>query len=504
MPLQLYNTLTRQKEDFKPLNPPNVSMYVCGPTVYNLLHVGNFRGPVVFNLLRNWLEERGYAVKYVLNFTDVDDKILQRAVEEGIPPHEVSEKYIREYKADFASLGLRPHDLNPKVTESMPAIIALIEKLIASGKAYVAGEGAGGPAAVGDGRDVLFAVRSFPEYGKLSGRKVDELQSGARVEVDGKKRDPLDFALWKAAKPGEASWPSPWGPGRPGWHIECSAMVCRHLGESIDIHGGGSDLMFPHHENEIAQSEAATAKPFVNTWIHWAMLNFGGQKMSKSLGNFTTMREFLRKNHAEIYKWMVLSVHHRHTADFSDEALDRAVAGLARVYSALATADSILGSKAVPSGVAKAGVVPDPAMMKLAEEAWKKISAALDDDLNTPEAFAAMFELIRQFNGQVKRGMKPTPALEGKAMVLKQFMHRFGRMLSLFMQPAAGFLRELDDRLLERKELKREDVQAIVDQRSAARAAKDFPASDKFRDQLNALGISVSDTPEGSFWEVTK
>lgn len=484
MVLKFYNTLTRQREEFRPLQPPQVKIYMCGPTVYNFLHVGNFRGPVVFNLLRNWLEEKGYVVTFGLNFTDVDDKIIEAAKLEGISASEVSEKYIREYKTDFQALGLRPHELNPKVTDSMSTIVDFIQNLINKDKAYVAGG------------DVYYAVRAFPEYGKLSGRKVDDLLSGARVEIGEHKRDPLDFALWKEAKSGEPSWESPWGPGRPGWHIECSAMVCQHLGEQIDIHGGGTDLMFPHHENEIAQSEGALGKRFVGTWIHWNMLNFGGQKMSKSLGNFTTMRDFLSKHHPEIYKWMILSVHHRTSADFSLDAVDRAITGLARVYSSLAVAEALL------QGAGE--VSPDPLLQKAAEEAWSKISEALDDDLGTPEAFAQLFEMIRLFNTQVKRGMKASPAVQGKALVFRDLIRRFGKLLSLFQEPPASFLVALDDRLLAAKGLHRQDIQALVDRRSEVRREKNFKASDELRDQLMGMGISVSDTPEGSFWEVTK
>lgn len=486
MSLKLYNTLTRQKEEFKPLQPPRVSMYMCGPTVYNYLHVGNFRGPVVFNLLRNWLEEKGYDVHFVLNFTDVDDKIIEAANTEQIPPGELSEKYIFEYKKDFAALGLRGHEANPKVTDSMPEIVDMIQSLIEQGRAYAA-----------DG-DVYYAVRSFPEYGKLSGRNVDDLLSGARVEVGEKKKDPLDFALWKAAKPGEPAWDSPWGAGRPGWHIECSAMACKHLGEQIDIHGGGTDLMFPHHENEIAQSEGALGKRFVGTWLHWNMLNFGGQKMSKSLGNFTTMRDFLSKHHPEIYKWMILSVHHRTSADFSLEAVDRAVGGLAKVYSALATAESLL------QGSSSATIALDPPLQKAAEETWARMADALDDDLATPEAFAALFEFVRLFNSQVRRGQKPTPALQGKAIAFKNLILRFGKLLSLFQQEPSQFLIELDDLLLKAKNLSRDEIQKVVDERTQVRAAKDFKRSDELRDQLLQMGIAVSDTPAGTYWEVAK
>ena len=486
MSIQLHNTLTRQKEVFKPIKPGHVSMYVCGPTVYNFLHVGNFRGPVVFNLLRNWFEHRGYKVTYALNFTDVDDKIIDRAKKEGVKAEAIAERYIEEYVKDFKSLGLKPHEINPKVTETMPEIIQMIQDLVKNEKAYVAGG------------DVWYSVRHFPDYGKLSGRKIDDLMAGARVEVNESKRDPADFALWKAAKDGETFWDSPWGKGRPGWHIECSAMVCKHLGPQIDIHGGGSDLMFPHHENEIAQSEGATNQHYVNTWLHWNMLNFGGQKMSKSLGNFTTMRDFLTRHHAEIYKWMILSVHYRHTADFSDEALDRAVGSLARIYSALAVAEDVL------KAAGNTAAADDAEFTKTSGELWATIEKALDDDLGTPEAFACVFEFVRKFNAQVKRGPKVTPAMAAKARIFRDFVVKFGMFLSLFQEPAPQFLQELDDLLLKAKNLSRADIDALIVQRNEARAQKNFARSDELRNQLTEMGVSVSDTPTGTHWEVTK
>lgn len=485
MALKLYNTLTRQKEEFKPLSPPEVKIYVCGPTVYNFLHVGNFRGPVVFNLLRNWLAQKGFKVICAMNFTDVDDKIIEAAKTSGTSPKELTEKYIAEYQTDFRKLGLEPHEFNPKVTETMDQIRTFIQTLETEGKAYVTGN------------DVYYSVRSFPEYGKLSGRKIDELRSGARVEVDERKRDPLDFALWKGAKPGEISWESAWGAGRPGWAIECSAMACHYLGEQIDIHGGGTDLMFPHHENEIAQSEGATHKRFVGTWMHWNMLNFSGQKMSKSLGNFTTMREFLEHHHPEIYKWMILSVHYRHTAEFGPDAVERAVSGLGRIYSALANAEVVLGAK-------HEEILADAPFQKIADATWVRIADALDDDLNTAEALGALFEFVRQFNTQVKWGAKPTSAIQGKALVFRELVRKFGQLLSLFQEAPSAFLHDLDDLLLKAKQLARADVQAVVDQRSAARAAKDFKTSDELRAKLSGMGIAVSDTPDGTHWEVAK
>ena len=482
MSLKIYNSQSKQLEDFVPLTPGQVKMYVCGPTVYNFLHVGNFRGVVFFNLVRNWLEKQGYKVTYALNFTDVDDKIINRAHELGMSPFELSEKYISEYKKDFSSLGLRAHDFNPKVTEHMNEITSMVETLINNQKAYeVQG-------------DVMYSIESFDGYGKLSGRITDELQAGARVDVDEKKKNPMDFALWKAAKPGEISWPSPWGPGRPGWHIECSAMIQKIFGEQIDIHGGGMDLIFPHHENEIAQSEGCSGKHFVKYWMHNNMLNFGGQKMSKSLGNIVTMREFLETNSAELYKWMILSVHYRTLSDFNEAALERATTGLARVYSALAMAESYI----------TADVQPDAAFEKVTQEAWKKIEGALNDDFGTPEAFAALFEVVRQFNNQVRRGMKTNPAVAGKSLVFQKFVKEFGSLMSLFQEPAQEFLLKLDDLLLKKMNLERAAVEALVLERSKARENKDFAKSDELRAQLTGMGISVSDTVGGSFWEVTK
>lgn len=493
--MKLYNTLARQKLEFKPLNPPRVKMYVCGPTVYDFLHIGNFRGPVVCNLLRHWLEqEHGYEVTYALNFTDVDDRILNKAKEQGVDSAVISERYIEEYKKDFAALGLRPHELNPKVTDTMAEIIQMIEELIKNGKAYAVGG------------DVNYSVRSFEEYGKLSGRRPDDLQAGARVEVDEKKKDPLDFALWKAAKPGEQSWPSPWGQGRPGWHIECSAMVFKHLGKTIDIHGGGSDLMFPHHENEIAQSEGCSGKTFSNFWLHWNMINVGGEKMSKSLGNFTTLRRFLESHHPELYKWMILSVHYRTLADFSPEGMDRAVTGLARIYSALALAEDLLRQAGVemPSGLKFQEARKKFASSKEISAFLQQVDESLNDDLNTPEAFAALFELIRWFNAKFRRGQKMSTEMIAFCQGFVQSVRSVGQLMSLFQLPPSEFLAEMDAILLKKLGHRKEDVQEIVDERSAARGAKDFAKSDELRAKLTGMGIAVSDTPEGSYWEVAK
>lgn len=485
MGLQIYNTLVKDKVEFKPLKEGEVSIYVCGPTVYDFLHVGNFRGPVFFNLVRNWLEKKGFKVKYVSNFTDIDDKILNRSLKENVDSLVISERYIGEYKTDFQNLGLRAHDLNPKVTEHLGDIEEMIAKLIENGKAYEV-----------DG-EVLYAVRSFSDYGKLSRRDIDDMRTGTRVEPGEKKRDVLDFALWKPAKPGEQSWPSRWGAGRPGWHIECSAMVKAIFGDTIDIHGGGMDLIFPHHENEVAQSEGATGKPFVRHWMHWNMINFGDRKMSKSVGNVRTAREFLKQYNAEIYKFMILSVHYRSISDFSDQGIERAIAGLARAYSAMARAERLLAGAVLEGGKVA------PALSDTMAKGLEKLGLALDDDFNTPEAFAEVFNVIRAYNATVKLG-KPNADAFANAKAFLAWMRETGALFSLYQQPAVQFLTTLDDMLLEQKGLKRPEIEQRVQARWAAKQAKDFATSDKLRDELAALGISISDTAEGTRWEVTK
>lgn len=487
MSLKVYNSLTREKEDFKSIEPGKVRMYVCGPTVYNFLHVGNFRGPVFFNLVRNWLEKSGYKVEYALNFTDIDDKIIKRALEENKTSTEISELYIKEYKKDFEILGLKTHEHNPKVSEYLDGIEAMIQKLIENKKAYEV-EG-----------DVYFQVDQFPGYGKLSGRNTEELQSGSRIEVDERKKSPMDFALWKKAKPAEPSWKSTWGQGRPGWHIECSAMVHEIFKGTIDIHGGGLDLVFPHHENEIAQAEGATGQKFVNYWMHVNMLNFGGQKMSKSLGNIVSLREFVTTYPPELYKWMILSSHYRSVLDFGDEALERAIASLAKIYSSMSMAEDYVGALAVTDADLK------KAQADLGiEKATKTVTDALNDDFNTPEVWAALYEVIRHYNAKVKRGAKAAASHVALSKTFLNWIHEIGATMSLFQKPAHEFLVQLDDLLLKKKNIERAHVDKLVAARSEARAAKDFAKSDELRKELANLGISVMDMPQGSFWEVTK
>lgn len=500
--LKIYNTLGHQLEEFKPLQGNKVKIYVCGPTVYSYLHVGNFRGPVFFNFVRNWLEFLGYEVEFAANFTDVDDKIIKRAEEEGVSAQEISEKYIQEYKTDFLNLGLRSHDHNPKVTVFMPQIIEFIKTLIEKDRAYVSGDSKIGEATQGD---VNFSISKFKSYGKLSGRNIDDLLSGVRIDVSDKKQNPLDFALWKSAKPGEnlrgSAWASPWGQGRPGWHIECSAMVKGIFGDQIDIHGGGLDLMFPHHENEVAQSESCTGEHYAKYWMHWNMLNFGGNKMSKSLGNVVNMREFLEKNHAEVYKLMIMSVHYRSLADFTDSTIDQAISNLAKIYSAMSLAETfIISSEAVASSV-------PPSDLKYQNDlnlAWEQIQNSFNQDFGTPGAFGVLFEQIRIFNSKFKRGLKTNPKLSKDAFAFLNFIKKFGKLMSLFQEKPSDFLIQLDNQLLEKMNIKRSDVDELVQLRTKARSEKNYAESDRYRDQLTKMGISVSDTQEGSFWEVSK
>lgn len=484
MSIVVYNSLSHKKEEFQPLVPGQVKMYLCGPTVYDLLHVGNFRGAITFNLLRNWFEYRGLKVTFVYNYTDVDDKIIDRAKAEKVTSNIISEKYIGEFEKDFNALKLRKHSHNPKVTEFIEPIVELIEKLIKNGKAYEV-EG-----------DVYFDVHAFPDYGKLSHKKLEDLEAGVRIEVDSRKKHPADFALWKKSKEGEPKWPSPWGEGRPGWHIECSAMASALLGEQIDIHGGGLDLIFPHHENEVAQSEGASGKTFARYWMHNNMLNFGSQKMSKSLGNVRTARSFMQEYHPEILKYLMLSAHYRSVLDFSPVAIENIISALARIYSALALAERAASQPADAEASAD--------FLKAVATAKAGVEEALDDDLNTPEALARFFELIRTFNNLVRTPGPVTPKKAAVAKAFLQFASWMGSLMSLFSEPPADFLRFLDDMLLKKKSLSREEIDKLVGERSKARLEKDFAKADELRKRLSEMGIQVQDSAQGSDWEVAK
>ncbi|MFK8137138.1 MAG: cysteine--tRNA ligase [Bdellovibrionales bacterium] len=486
MELHIYNSMKRQKQKFESITPGKVKMYVCGPTVYDLLHLGNFVGPIVFNMVRNWLEECGYEVSYVYNYTDVDDKIIAVANKEGVESSEVSERFIREFRKDFEALGLRDHSHNPRVTEHIQDILELVESLVEQGVAYVVNG------------EVLFSVDKFPDYGKLSGKKVDELRSGARVEIDNKKQNPVDFALWKPAKPGEPSWDSPWGKGRPGWHIECSAMSKAILGEQIDIHGGGKDLIFPHHENEIAQSEGCFGKEYVRYWMHNNFLNFGNEKMSKSLGNVKTARAFFEEYHPEIFKYMVLSTHYRTENNFSDEKIQLAVSSLARIYSCLVLVSEILSTDSVQDQAL------DPEFKSALEAADEKVAAALCDDFNTPEFMAEVFYLVRLMNSSYTKGQKVKPKIRARAKAFAEWMKKYSNITAIFGLEPVSFLKLLDDMLIRQKNIDVAQVEKLIEDRKTARQNKDWAKSDEVRDMLLEIGVEIQDTPSGTTWSVSK
>ena len=486
MSIKIYNSMSKKKEDFTTLIEGKVSMYVCGPTVYDFLHVGNFRGAIFFNAVRNWLEKHNYEVNYVYNYTDVDDKIINRANELGITPKELSEKYIAEFEKDYSGLRLRPHSSNPRVSDHIDNIIKMISSLIEKDKAYATPSG-----------DVYFSVENFSEYGKLSNKNIDELQEGVRIEVNKEKKHNSDFALWKGAKEGEVSWTSPWGEGRPGWHIECSVMAKEVLGESIDIHGGGLDLLFPHHENEIAQSEACSGKEYVKYWMHNNMLEFGNQKMSKSLGNVKTGRSFIEEYNGEVLKFLNLSSHYRSVIDFSNVQIGRSIASLAKFYSSLKHAENLIAKDLA--------LVPVPAdFQKLVDDCTKGFEDSMNNDFNTADALSYFFELMRQFNNLTRKPGKVKPEYKAIAEVYFHWVRDKGSVIALFQESPSEYLTLLDDMLLRQKGLKREDIDQLVTERTQVRADKNYARSDEIRDELAAKGILVSDTPEGTTWEVEK
>jgi cysteinyl-tRNA synthetase len=472
MALRIFNTLTRRKEDFVPLIPGEARMYVCGVTVYDLSHIGHARSALSFDIIRRYLAFKGFKVTFVKNFTDVDDRIIRRANEEGVEATVISERYIAEYRADMASLGIRAPDVEPKATEHVPQMLQLIERLLKRGIAYVL-EG-----------DVYFEVRRFPTYGKLSGKNLDELEAGARVDVDERKRDPLDFALWKAAKPGEPSWPSPWGPGRPGWHIECSAMAMQYLGETFDFHGGGEDLIFPHHENEIAQSEGATGKPFVRCWAHNGFVNLASEKMSKSLGNTLWIKDMVQRHEPEALRLYFLGTHYRHPLEFADERVSESAKALGRLQALVEEAERI-GGKGTPKPGPDGGVFDEVAAHR------ERFEAAMDDDFNTPQALGVLFDLARFLQGtrtQLEQGrVGAGPFLMGVGELVT-----LGRVLGL-LELGARAPAPVDPQLKAR-------VESLVYLREQARKQRDFAEADRLRDELVRLGVTLKDTRDGTTW----
>jgi cysteinyl-tRNA synthetase len=489
MALRIFNTLTGQKEEFQPLVPGQVGMYVCGVTVYDYCHLGHARANIVFDVVYRYLQYAGYRVTYVRNYTDIDDKIINRANERGISCQELTETYIRAFDEDMAALGLAKPTHQPKATEFVPQIIAMVERLIERGLAYASGG------------DVYYSVEEFPGYLKLSRRTMEEMQAGARIAPGEQKRNPMDFALWKAAKPGEPSWDSPWGPGRPGWHIECSAMSSTLLGDSFDIHGGGRDLIFPHHENEIAQSEGASGKPFVRYWLHNGFVNVNQEKMSKSLGNFFTIRDILARYDAEIVRFFILTAHYRSPIDFADQQLDEAGLALTRCYEALDQAGRFL-AQAVPVGTDPVPVELQEAVLRLAELEGR-FREAMDDDFNTAQAIGHLFEGVRALNRLLAAGTAgASPALSAALADGHATLQRLGTVLGLFRSVPAEWLAAQAQQHLAESGLAAAAIEALIAERQAARRNRDFTRADQIRDELAAQGIELLDSRDGTSWKV--
>jgi cysteinyl-tRNA synthetase len=465
--VKVYNTLTRKKEEFIPIEEGKVKMYVCGPTVYNLFHIGNARTFIIFDTVRKYLEYRGYEVRFIQNFTDIDDKMIKKANDTGTTVKNLGDHYITEYYKDADALKIKRATVNPRATEYISQMVKFISELIEKGYAY---EMHG---------DVYFATKRFNEYGKLSGQNLDDLQSGARIEVDERKQDPMDFALWKSSKENEPSWESPWGPGRPGWHIECSCMAFDLLGETIDIHAGGTDLVFPHHENEIAQSESRTGKTFARYWLHGAFVNVDNRKMSKSLNNFFTAREILERYDSEVVRLFMLSGHYRTQINFTVELLDSAKASLDRMYNGLSRLNGFLKN--------------EKEKMDEKDEETKRILTAykdryiekMDDDFNTADAISVIFELIREMNIRIDENS--SKEIVAFAMDL---LKELGSPIGIMQNPLGGTLET--------------EVEALIEERQKARKEKNFALSDKIRDDLAARGVVLEDTPQGVRWSLRK
>ena len=492
MPLRIYNSLTRQKEEFKPLNGKEVRMYVCGPTVYDLSHIGHARSAVTFDILYRYLKYKGYHVNYTRNYTDIDDKIINRANKDGVAWNEISERYIKAFDEDMVALGVELPTHCPKATETIAEIIRTIQRLIDKGFAYVIGG------------DVYYSVRKFNGYGKLSGKDIEELEAGARVEVDERKGDPLDFALWKASKPGEPWWDSPWGKGRPGWHIECSAMSQKFLGETLDIHGGGKDLIFPHHENEIAQSEAATGKPFVRYWLHNGFVNIEKEKMSKSVGNILTIKDMLEKYHPEALRLFLLSSHYRNPIDYSEQAVIDSEAAADRFYSTMERMDNVRGQRIEDRGQIK------ELKIEIEKETYEKVSnlinnfeEAMDDDFNAAQAIGSIFETIRVLNRFMddKNCIRSQNAVPIVALA-RENLKKAGRVLGVFERNAREYLEDRKQKFLQKIGLKPSDIDTLIEKRKEARNRKDFKTADDIRNELDNKGIILEDTPKGMVWRI--
>jgi cysteinyl-tRNA synthetase len=491
--MQLYNTLSRRKEKLVTGTPGQVGLYACGVTVYDDCHVGHARSAVFFEVLVRVLRRRGYQVTWVRNFTDIDDKILKRAQEEGVPWEDIAARYIASFQEDMAALGVPPAQIEPKATEHIPEMLDLIRRLEDKGFAYQ-----GEP-----GGDVYFRVRRFEGYGRLSGQSLEDLEAGARVEVDPAKEDPLDFVLWKASKPGEPAWNSPWGPGRPGWHIECSAMSMKYLGETLDLHGGGRDLVFPHHENELAQSEAATGKPFARFWVHHGLLTIDQEKMSKSLGNFFTIKEVLAKFPAEVVRFFLVNGHYRSPLDFSDAALAEAETALLRLYTTLAKIQEILqhhpGAWETPlRDFTPAALLPEEMDRLLTLP--KRFDEALEDDVNTAQALGYLFDAVRLTNRMLEYPESHPGYLAVLAHLGKQ-LGELGYTLNLLQADPKEMLTTLRQKPWDLP-ISPEEIEALISRRAEARKNRDWSTADAIRKELAEKGILLEDTPQGTLWRV--
>lgn len=463
--MRLYNSLTRQKEEFVPIVPGEVKMYVCGPTVYNYFHIGNGRTFIIFDTIRRYLEYRGYKVTFIQNFTDIDDKMINKANAEGITVKELGDKFIYEYYQDADGLQVKRATINPRATEYIDEVVEFVKDLIDRGFAYEI-----------DG-DVYFSTKKFEEYGKLCGQNLEDLQSGARISVDERKKDPMDFAVWKSQKPGEPAWESPWGLGRPGWHIECSCMAKKLLGDTIDIHGGGMDLKFPHHENEIAQSEAVTGQKFANYWMHAAFVNVDNKKMSKSENNFVTAREALKKYNSDVIRFLMLSGHYRTQINFSAELLDSAKSSVERLYNCVNNLENLINEVN-----RKEANDSEKAYLKSLDKHREKFVEKMDDDFNTADGISVIFDLIKDINNNVSIDSS-SELCEGALNLIRE------------LGSPLGILQKTEEKSLE------VEIQELIDKRQEARKNRDFALADKIRDDLKARNIILEDTPQGVRWK---
>lgn len=485
MALRLYNTLSGEKEQFVPRVAGKVGMYVCGVTVYDFCHIGHARAGIVFDMIYRYLRFSGYDVTYIRNYTDIDDKIINRANQEGTDYRTIADRYIATFDEDMDRLGMLRPTLEPKATDHIEDIITIIKQLIDNGHAYAV-----------DG-DVYFAVETFPTYLRLSGRNLDDMLAGARVDVDERKRNPMDFALWKSSKPGEPFWQSPWGAGRPGWHIECSAMSMRFLGPSFDIHGGGKDLVFPHHENEIAQSEGANGCQFVKYWLHNGFVNINSEKMSKSLGNFFTIRKVLELFDSETLRFFILQAHYRSPLDYSDQNLSEAQAGLARIYGALAALDAALEEPATANTL----FASTAELTEKVTNLLTRFNEAMDDDFNTAQSLGILFDVVRTFNRLLAEGGANSSVSRPDFVQLREAVTKIGTVLGLFQIKPSDWLAAREAEKTQHLEIHPEEIEGLIVERANARKNKDFKRSDEIRDYLLSRDIQLVDAPQGTTWK---